>query len=150
MSYEKLIGLYFGEPELMAWLQALGITKVPKLKRGDDTCHLSQPSLGIELTFRDSETLQNSNRSYPDGSLVLSNIRFYGLTTDEFSSYAGELPFDITFGSKKADLIAAHGEPNWSGTFPLNKLRWNKGRLWLLVSFNNLDRAEIVALQHPM
>ena len=148
MNYISLLGQYFGQPVINTWLTQIEISATPRLKRGDDTAYLSNNSLGIELTFVDSESLTQRQWDYPDGALVLLNIRFYGLNTDDFSVYQGELPFGISFKDKKSDLVAKFGEPNWVNS-PGTKLRWDISGCWLLASLNDSDEVEIVSLQLP-
>lgn len=148
MDYAKYIGLYFGEQSLSDWLARLGIQEKPRLKRGDDTTFLANRSQGIELSFEDSEFLSRPQRAYPDGALVLSNIRFYGVETDDFSVYTGELPFGIRFAEDKANVVSRIGVPeaeNPKGT----KLRWNKDGILLFVSLDDNNRVAVVSIQHP-
>jgi hypothetical protein len=149
MNYAGKIGLYYGEPQLEDLLLKFHISEKPKLAQGDDTTYLSNRELGLELTFEDADSLEQPFREYPDGALVLSNIRFYGTSSEDFSPFKGELPNGIQFGTKRQELISTLGNPDWTGMLN-TKLRWNKGLSWLLVSLNDNDEAEIVSLQHPM
>jgi len=148
MNYAEKIGLYYGEPQLEDLLSKLNISAKPKLKRGDDTTYLSSHELGVELTFEDADSLSQPRREYPDGALVLSNIRFYGVPTGLFSAFKGTLPRGIQFGTKRQELISALGEPDWAAPSG-RKFRWEKDIVWLLISMSDRDEAEIVSLQHP-
>jgi hypothetical protein len=149
MHYTEYIGLYYGEPQLKALLLHLNILKKPRRGRGDDTTYLSNHEVGVELTFEDADSVEQPLREYPDGVLVLSNIRFYGTPSGDFSPFKGAPPGGIRFGTKRQELISILGKPDWTVMLD-TKLRWNKGLVWLLVSLNDRDEAEIVSLQHPM
>lgn len=149
MNYADKIGLYFGEPQVEDLLSQLNISSKPKLKRGDDTTYLSNHELGVELTFKDAESLEQPRREYPDGALVLSNIRFYGVPTGSFSAFKGELPRGIKFGTKRKELLSTLGEPDWT-SLSGDKLSWEREVVWLQVNMNDKDEVEIVLLQHPI
>ena len=149
MNTEKhvyVLGKYFGESEITELLSELDVQEKPKLKRGDDTTFLSKPTKGIELTFEDSEALITSAREYPEGALVLSNIRFYGVKTDEFSLFQDKLPFNVNFGDDKNTLISKLGQPvlsNPSGT----KMRWDSQAVSMFASLNQSGHLEIFSIQ---
>ncbi len=149
MDYEGLIGLYFGESSLAAWLAHLGIRDTPRLERGEDTAYLSNKGLGIELTFEDSESLDEPDREYPDGALVLVNIRFYGTGIGDFSPFDGELPRGLEFGVNQSELVERFGRPDWVSASG-KKLSWEKPDCWFQVNLDKDNRVEIVSLQRPM
>lgn len=149
MNYAEKIGMYYGEPKVDDLLSQLMILDKPKLKRGDDTTYLSNHELGVELTFEDAESLDQPRREYPDGALVLTNIRFYGISVGLFSAFKGTLPHGIEFGTKREELLSNLGEPGWISSSG-NKFRWETEEPWLLVSMNDRGEAEILSLQHPM
>lgn len=147
MEFEKFLGKYFGEQPIGELLTHFAIAGAPKLKKGEDTAYLSSLERGVELTFVDSESLDDAAK-YPDGALVLGNIRFYGIPGHKFSPYVGGLPAGLKFGETKDDVQLRLGAPNWSG---LNgsKLRWNLASVRLIVSFDANGKAEIISLDLP-
>ncbi|MDI3722975.1 hypothetical protein QK353_13700 [Pseudomonas aeruginosa] len=78
MEYINFLGYYYGEEELNLLLNALAIAEAPVLPRGDTDTYLLKESAGIELTLSDAESLKFPERDYPDGALVLTNVRYYG------------------------------------------------------------------------
>jgi hypothetical protein len=118
------LGKYFGETELSLFLTELEITGKPKLKRGESTTHLSNESHGIELTFRDTDTLRVNTRDYPDGALALCNVRFYGTQIGSYQPFVGQLPFGVIFGDSKSALLSKIGVPAEDDE-DLRLLRWD-------------------------
>lgn len=148
-KYISVLGKYFGEPEITSFLSEWGIREKPKLKRGDDTTFLSAPPKGIELTFETSETVTTSARDYPEGALVLCNIRFYGVEADDFSPFKGELPFNVKFGDDKQKLISQLGKPAWlNPSFTL--IRWDVPNVSMFASLDKKERVETFEIQLPV
>ena len=97
----SLLGRYFDEPEISGFLSDIGVTAIPKLKRGDSTAIVSNGASGIEVTFRDADALDVKTKVYPEGAPVLSSVRFYGIKTDNFAPYTSQLPVAAAFGVSK-------------------------------------------------
>ncbi|MCX4162327.1 MULTISPECIES: hypothetical protein [Paraburkholderia] len=148
-SLTTLLGRYFGEPEIAAFLADLDITTTPKLKRGDSTAIVSSAELGVEVTFRDSEALDVKAREYPDGALVLANVRLYGVKTDDFTPYTGELPLHVTFGASKQTLIDHIGAPA-RDNLALRQIRWDFATHCLFAKFGEKDNLVIFSVQLPL
>ncbi|AHB57783.1 TPA: hypothetical protein ACRND3_006471 [Pseudomonas aeruginosa] len=136
MEYINFLGYYYGEEELNLLLNALAIAEVPVLPRGDTDTYLLKESAGIELTLSDAESLKFSERDYPDGALVLTNVRYYGKKIGEFSIFQGALPYGIKFGQTKPDLISLLGEPEWKNPDE-SRLRWVRGSHRIHVTLDN-------------
>lgn len=149
MKHPEYLGYYYGETNIDTLLAALGINEPPILPRGDNNAHLSNEIKGIELTFSDSESLSTPQRDYPDGALVLANIRFYGRKIEEFSIYQGELPYGIRFGLNKSELISLLGEPEWRNPEE-NRLRWIRGNHRVHVTLSKSEEAVIVSAGLPL
>ncbi len=149
MKHFEYLGCYHGETKLDALLAALDINEPPILPRGDTDTYLSNEAAGIELTFSDSASLSAPQRDYPDGALVLVNIRYYGRRLDEFSIYQGNLPYGLTFGLNKYELIALLGEPEWRNPEGF-RLRWIRGHHRVHVTVSKSERAIIVSLGLPI
>ena len=123
-KFISVLGKYFGEAEITSFLTGLEITDKPKLKRGDVTTHLSNNSLGVELTFRAADALRVSTRDYPDGALVLSNVSLYGDQSDDFQPFVGPLPLGVVFGDSKSALLSKLGVPTRDNE-ELRLMRWD-------------------------
>lgn len=149
MEHFECLGYYHGETKLDALLAALDVNERPILPRGDTDTYLSNEAAGIELTFSDSASLSAPQRDYPAGALVLVNIRYYGKRLEEFSIYQGNLPYGLTFGLKKSELIALLGEPEWRNPEGL-RLRWIRGHNRIHVTVSNSEGAIIVSLGLPL
>lgn len=148
MNYSEKIGLYYGEPLLADLLSQLNISEKPKLERGDDTAYVSNHALGVELTFKDEHALNQPRREYPEGALVLSNMRFYGVPTEGFSVFRGALPRGIQFGATRQQVISAFGTPD-RASLSGDLLSWEEDVAWFQIAFGDNDEVEIVSLQHP-
>jgi hypothetical protein len=105
MEFWKFLGKNCAEQSVGELLRHFGITDVPRLKRGDDTTYLSSHERGVELTFVDSESLDDLDR-YPHGALVLANIRFYGMPGHKFSRYVGDLPQGLQYKNRKTEIVS--------------------------------------------
>ncbi len=145
----NLLGRYFGEPEIAQFLSDFNITAVPKLKRGDITVTVSNKESGIEATFRDADALDVQTREYPEGALVLSNVRFYGVETDDFAPYTGPLPLGVTFGASKQKLIDRLGAPA-RDNLRLRQVRWDFETYCVFARFGDTDDMIIFGIQLPV
>lgn len=148
MNYRDLLGKYFGEAELSAWLESVGIAGQAEIEGGDQNAFLSNEKAGIECTLSDSAQMESAARDYPDGALVLINIRFYGEPTDDFSAYTGPLPDGFDFGESEAELKARWGEPEWRNPKG-NRMRWLIDGKINHVTLNAQGGAKILALGMP-
>lgn len=149
MNYSEKIGLYYGEPQLGELMEYLHICGTPRCRRGDDTAYLANHCLGVELTFEEEASLAKARRRYADGALVLSNIRFYGSKIGSFSAFSRDLPRGVKFGTKRTELVAMLGEPDWSDPNG-RKLSWEGDFVWFQTDLNDQGEVEIVSLQHSM
>jgi len=149
MKHFEYLGYYYGETKLDSLLAALDINDAPILPRGDTDTYLSNEMTGIELTFSDSESLSTSQRDYPDGALVLVNVRYYGRKIEAFSVYQGRLPYGLTFGLKKSELISLLGAPEWRNPEEI-RLRWIRGNHRIHVTLSKNEGAIIVSVGLPL
>lgn len=145
----RVLGGYFGEPEIADFLKMLEIQKVPKLKRGEATDILENPQAGVELTFEDAEGLKVSAREYPDGALVLSNVRLYGIDTGTFSPFSGPLPFGLVFGESKESLIRKFDAPAAENP-RLRVLRWDRPGHCIFAKLDKNDSLSKLSMQLPV
>jgi hypothetical protein len=72
---QDAIGSYFGEESLALFLDSIAVGGTPKLLKGDDTTFLQNAENGLELTFADERFMAVKRRTYPEGALVLTNVR---------------------------------------------------------------------------
>lgn len=144
-----LLGSYYGEPALQSFLADLQISEAPKVPKGETTAFLNRADLGIELTFTDERYLDNPTRAYPEGALVLENIRFYGVQTPDFQVFTGTLPQGLKFGATMKQLGAELGEPDWFDE-DLGKARWDRADHAVFVGLDEQGRSDVYALQTPV
>jgi hypothetical protein len=146
VAIEKCLGRHSEEDQVRKLLTFFSITTKPKLPRNETDAYASAPLSGIELTFTVESEIQSAER-YPEGALVLVNVRFYGVATGEFVPYAGELPNGLRFGLSKAELIARMGEPSWTNE-SLRRFRWDSAERRLMTVLDENERLEICSIQH--
>jgi hypothetical protein len=144
-----LLGHYFGEPEIEKLLSDFNITAVPRLKRGETTDIVVNEALGIEVTFRDARALDVRTKQYPKGALVLSNIRFYGVRTEDYVPYTGELPLGMKFGASRQMLMNQFGTPAWDSS-ALQSIRWDFDGYCIFVTLDDNGRMIIFDVQLPV
>lgn len=142
------LGAYYGDDKLESLLKSLNIDEQPVLSHGETDAYLSKETTGIELTFSDSESLNSPERNYPDGALVLVNIRYYGKKIGKFSVYQGNLPYGIKFGLKKPALLALLGEPEWRNPEE-SRLRWIRENHRVHVTLSHNGEVAIVSVGLP-
>lgn len=144
MDHFAHLGYHYGEREIESLLKELGIVDVPALERHWTDAYLSNASLGVELTFSDSESLASPSRDYPAGALVLSNFRYYGREIGDLSVYRGALPHGLTFGQGRNDVVSMFGEPEWKNP-ESNRMRWISGSSRIHVTFDKSGKLAIVS-----
>ncbi|WP_157671081.1 hypothetical protein [Chitinibacter sp. GC72] len=149
-NYIEFIGKYFGEPELGLLIDQLEMTEAPKIPRGNIDAYLQNHSKGIELTSTDENGLDiKTLRQYPEGVLVLSNIRFYGSEVNEFNQFEGQLPMNLIFGEDKADSLNKLTTPVWINSAK-TKFRWDFEGYCLGCYFNAECQPYKVCIQLPI
>jgi hypothetical protein len=148
-DWTNLIGHYLGEPTISTFLSECGIVDVPKLKRGDPTAIVANGASGVEVTFRNADALDVKTREYPDGALVLANIRFYGIKTDDFEPYAGTLPLGVSFGAAKQILIERLGTPA-RDNLTMRQMRWDFDTYCVFAKLAENDGMSIFSVQLPI
>jgi hypothetical protein len=148
-KFISVLGKYFGEAELTSFLAEFEITDKPKLKRGDSTTYLTKEARGIELTFDDVEALDVSTREYPDGALVLSNVRFYGAQIGSYQPFVGQLPLGVIFGDSKSALLSKIGVPAEDDE-DLRLLRWDFQGFCVFAKLSKSGDLRIFGVQLPV
>lgn len=147
----QAIGSHFGEESLRQFLDELRVEGVPKVPKGDDTTFLKKAENGLELTFADERFMTVKLKQYPEGALVLSNVRFYGAGAgaEGFDAYAGELPYGLKFGATLDDLTNALGTPGWKS--PNGKrVRWDQDGHAVFATLGEDAKLQILAVQLPV
>lgn len=159
LNYVKFLGNYYGEQQFNDLLLGFGISKPPKIDRGDITTYLSAKKIGVEFCFRDEKYINNPQKSFPEGALVVSNIRFYGFGVTGYGSYQGAIFSDVTLKSQKKEIIELIGLPNapkFSETGePLpgenaSVFRWDRSDHCLFFAFSKDGAIRNVAIQLPL
>jgi hypothetical protein len=158
-DHVKFLGMYWGEPGMQPLVDTLKISKPPKIAKGDRTGHLLFKKLGLELTFKDERFVKIPNKVFPEGSVVLCNIRFYLTDEDAYKPYAGALPTCISPNATKVEVLQGLGIPNFPKYSPAGKLlpdeddwkmRWDKNSFVIFCTFNDEGTATDIALQLPL
>ncbi len=144
-----LLGTWYPEPALKQLLDSLGMSEAPRLPKDSMSTHLIRHDLGVEITFTDERLLDYPQRAYPEGALVLKNIRFYGAKTADFSPFSGSLPHGLQFGATLAQLSALIGKPAWFDE-DLAKARWDLPDLAVLANFNDNGQSNVYSFQPPV
>lgn len=146
IDYSSLIGQYYGEPALIDVLESLGLKKRPRIARDEGKTSIALPEMGIELTFTDERVLEVQFRSYPDGALVLTNIFFHAMKTDQHEAYEGDLPLNLSFSFDKTELISCLGEPDSVG-LDGTLMRFDRPQYSISVRTDYSGRIAIVGIQ---
>lgn len=158
-EHVKYLGMFWGEPSLQPLIDALGITKAPKLSKGDITSHLELKKVGIYLVFRDERFVKIPNKVFPEGALVLSNISFYLVDKDGYRTYKGSTPRGLSPNTTRADVLEAMGfpsSPKYSSDGVLlpdendRMMRWDKSDHFVFCAFASDGKASRTGLQLPL
>ncbi|WP_341645987.1 hypothetical protein [Thauera sp. SDU_THAU2] len=159
-DYVKYLGLYYGEAPLQPLLAELDLAKAPKLARGDMTTYLSAKTKGVELCFDEERSVQISGKQFPEGALVLSNIRFYGKNNPGYGAYSRCIFPGITLGSTRLDVLHTFGAPNSRKFYsdkeelPLGesewKMRWDRADHCVFFTFNEDGLISNISIQLPL
>lgn len=147
-EFLAVLGAYWGETHLRAFLLELGIDATPKLRDGYGGW-LHNHALGIEVSFGPAEGIAVPLRVYPRRALVLDSIRFYGERTGKFQPYRGELPFGLKFGTTRQGLIELLG-PASSEAPSIGSMRWDRPACALFARLGPDETLHSVSLQLPV
>jgi len=149
IDFISALGLFWPELDLKRLMASLAIIDEPPPLQDSYSCFASNPGLGIELTFKNSDLLKVKFRDYPKRARVLHNIRFYGQATPDFSPYRGPLPFGLQFGMSRQPLIDLLGPPSWAGE-DIGSMRWDAERYCLFADLSNDHKVERISVQTPV
>lgn len=158
-DHVKFLGMYWGEPSLQPLVDALGISKTPRIAKGEKTGQMLFKKLGVELIFKDERFVKIPGKLLPEGAMVLSNLTFYLTKSDGYHPYNGALPSGIKLGISKADVLKVFGSPDDPRYTPAGQLlpgeddwmmRWDKQGFAMYCAFSEEDAATDLALQLPL
>ncbi|WP_418648818.1 hypothetical protein ACNQFN_11135 [Thauera butanivorans] len=159
-DYVEYLGLYYGEAPLQPLLTELELTKAPKLARGDSTTYLSAKKKGVELCFDEERSVKITGKQFPEGALVLSNIRFYGKDNPGYGVYSGCIFLGITMDSTRLDVLHVLGAPDSRKFYsdkeelPLGenewKMRWDRTDHCIFFTFNEDGSISNMSIQLPL
>lgn len=144
----SVLGTYWDEALLRAFLTSLGISGAPKVKVYPSG-FLKNRTLGIELTFYREKAIKIRLRDYPKGALVLYNIRFYGEKSGQFEPYTGALPCGLRFGASRDSLIQDFGPPDQENA-GLGSMRWDTAQFSLFAMLSDEQTLTTASLQLPV
>ena len=143
----QTLGKYYDQPDVDTLLSNFEIKEKLKLKKGEVDAYLSSKKHGIEITFSiESSLKERTQTTYPDGALVITNIRFYGVSTSDFDVYQGVLPSGIFFRNSKKELESTLGTSSWRNPI-LNSYRWKNSEYQLMAVLNDEEELEICSIQ---
>jgi len=145
-SYYKFLGKFHGETDIVNLMNEFDITEKPKLPRGDIDAYLTNHKKGIDFTFTDERHLDVKAINYPEGALVLSNIRFNGVADKHYKKYDGTLPEGVSFGMSKLEVIKLMGNP----VVGRRNLRWDREGYCFFAEFDDADKLIEFAIQLPV
>lgn len=145
----SLLGSYYPEAQLRKFLETLGFSEKPQLPKGSMSTHLIREDLGIEITLTGERYLDNPERTYPEGALVLKNIRFYGAGDPDYSPFYGILPHGLQFGSTLEQIYPLIGKPDWFDE-DLAKARWKLSDHAVFANFNKNGQSRVYSFQMPI
>jgi hypothetical protein len=121
-------------PEVKQVLASLG-APAPKLKKGDVDAYSEAKDHGVYLTFKDEGQLRNDPKlAIGEGALILVAIGFQTSAAAGYQTYAGQLPFGVTFSMPRPDVHALLGAPEKT-IAPLAKDRWTRDGVRFHVQF---------------
>ena len=146
------LGCAWDESELRDLLATFRIQGKPVFDADGYSGFLQNHALGVELTFKYADRLDVRLRDHPPSTIVLNNIRFYGLGSSTHAAFKGDLPFGLHFSDTGAMLIARFGPPDVDriGLAGLRLLRWDTERYALFVEFNDDGTLARLSLQLPV
>lgn len=122
----------------------------PKIPKGDVDAYVKNHDEGVELTFTDERALDvKAGREYPEGALVLSNIRFYGAPTNDFKIFNGILPMSLSFGDIKEKLLEKLMSPAWLNS-KQSSMRWDFEGYCLFCDFDADQKLDTICIQLPL
>lgn len=144
------LGKPFTDPAIEQWLVSLGIpAKKPKVT--DGTGYLHKKPAGLELTFRAANRLDVPPPTpHPRGTIVLSNVRMYGIAVNKFSPYTGALPRGLVFGDDRAAVASKLGGEPAVANEELGFARWDFADHCIFVDFDEAGRANLICVQLPV
>lgn len=145
----SLLGAYYPETQLVGFLAALGFSDEPRLPKDSMSTYLSRNDLGIEITLTGERYLDDPRRTYPEGALVLKNIRLYGADDPDFAAFVGILPIGLQFGATLEQLSSSIGKPDWFDE-DLAKARWNLSDYAIFANFNDDGYSKSYSFQLPV
>lgn len=91
--------------EIINLLAQLGVTKHPKLKKGDLSVFVELPQQGLVLVFSRQEQGKTS-------ALALTDLQFYSEAFGHgYSSFAGQLPQGLVLTDLQGEVRRKLGEP---------------------------------------
>lgn len=148
-NYISLLGQYYGEPELATFLTKLGVSKPPKLPRGEADVCVECKAHGVEITFRSEHSLDIAFREYPEGALVLSSILFYGIKYDGYDVCQFSLPLNLLFKMGRDAVTMLLGKHQWENA-NRTSLRWDRERHCVFAHFDKQGHLERLRVQLPV
>lgn len=105
-----------------------------KPERGETSVHLELFGLGLALSFEEVDVGDPATQHLPEGSQVLVAAFLYGPDHPEYKTFAGALPFDLTFADSRMVANKRLGvSERWSNDFLSST--WERDGLTVIASY---------------
>lgn len=150
-EFIAVIGQHYDNKRLGNIVAAYGIRKDPRQTFDEETgtAKLTNPSMGIELTFEDDRHLEAKSREFDERSMVFVNARMYGDGKEGFQPFTGVLPGGLSFDMGRKDVEAALGKKRVKDGKGDDLMRWDFQGYCIVVAFTG-SVISSVAIQTPM
>jgi hypothetical protein len=146
----KLLGYPADAPEVRNLLTAFGATIEPKLKRGDVDVNIDITDAGMYFVFTD-EAFARKRRGVAIGAgpLLLTNVSMCSDAMSGYTTYAGPLPFSLSFSDGRDAVRSKLGppeDPDDQSTID----RWTKCGVWVFADYaDDFQSTVSVGVQLP-
>ena len=104
-DFVPYLGKTDDSPEIAKLLAKLGVTRKPKLKRGELYDHVQLKKDGLVLVFRESQDPKTSQ-------IVLMSVQCYSAAEEGFKTFAGKLPHGLDFSDTRPEVLKKVGKPS--------------------------------------
>lgn len=122
------------ENEVKELLNLVSYRKPLKLPKGESSVYVEAPDFGIVLLFEDAALIRPDDISVPEGALVLEAVFLYSSAVAGYQTYAGDLPFGLSFSDTRQISNEKIKAPEiWSEEFLSSS--WDKDGLTAIADY---------------
>jgi hypothetical protein len=155
----QLLGTPADAPELKQLLATFGVTRSPKLDKGDFDANIEISRSGIEFIFTDEAFFRDQDDiAIGVSPLLLTNVSMSSDAAPGFSTYQGPLPYSLAFSDTRDAARAKLGPPDElddddddDDDGEESRLdRWTKDGIWVFAEYaDDFQSIVSVAVQLP-